>query len=49
MPDGDIEIPDTDIEVNSITVGSVAHDVEWKTITIGEDEYTVLAAKTTEG
>ena len=49
VPDGDVEVQSTDIEVESVTAGGEKHDVEWKTITIGEDEYTILAAKTTEG
>lgn len=49
VPDGDIEVPNPDIEVESVTIDGTTYPVEWKTITIGEDEYTVLAAKTTEG
>ena len=48
VPDGDIEVPNPDIEVESVTIDGTTYPVEWKTITIGEDEYTVLAAKTTE-
>ena len=45
IPDGEIEVQDPDIVVDSVTIDGETYPVEWKVITIDGEPVVVLAAK----